>query len=80
LDSAISGEFPKSLPYRIVYSNHCEDGVCVARIYKNDSTDDPLLPPSIPNWKAVESKAIDVEMEYGEGDCPSRKMPGAFMD
>jgi hypothetical protein len=56
-------------PYRMVCSDGCSDGICVAWLYENDGTDEPYLPPFQP-----EPEEID-DTEY-----PSYGMPGAFGD
>jgi hypothetical protein len=70
----------KPLPYRIVCSRECQDEVCVAWVYENDSTDEPNFPP-YPLQPEVESgKASLAIQEVGQEQCPTKKIPGAFID
>jgi hypothetical protein len=70
------------LPYRIVCSDACRDGVCVAWVYESDPNDEPDLPlfpresPAKP--EDVREKAVVEVVE--EERFPTDSMPGAFMD
>jgi hypothetical protein len=68
----------RELPYRIVCSTKCTDGVCVAWIYEDD-TDSELDLPLCPS----ESLSIVGDEEVvviEEEPCPTSSMPGAFKD
>jgi hypothetical protein len=70
----------KPLPYRIVCSRECQDEVCVAWVYENDSEREPDL-PHYPLPPRVESgKACLTVQEVEEEQCPTSKIPGAFVD
>jgi len=64
-----------SWPYKIVCSMDCVDGICVARVYDDESTEEPHLPPYHAR-KTIPSIARLYELD----DSPSKKMPGAFRD
>ena len=63
----------RKLPYRIVCSHACDDGICVSQGYENDLSDEPLLPPFRERGSIIE------EIKPEDIDCPTRKMPGAFV-
>lgn len=72
----------KELPYRIVCADHCQDDVCVAWVYENETDIEPDLPPY--PYKKPEVKE---ETNHGgptvmveEDSCPTERMPGAFKD
>jgi len=71
-DSTASAGIRK-LPYRIVCSHACDDGTCVSQGYENDLSDEPLLPPFREKGSVIE------EIKPEDLDCPTRKMPGAFV-
>jgi hypothetical protein len=64
-----------SWPYKIVCSDQCEDGICVAWSYENDTSDEPRLPAYIPEHLRVSDSDMD-EIN----DCPSKNIPGAFVE
>jgi hypothetical protein len=68
------------LPYRIVCSDACQDGVCVAWVYEDDSNDEPVLQP-FPSDSPPGSENINEETTtevIAEECCPTASMPGAF--
>ncbi|KAE9371001.1 hypothetical protein N431DRAFT_18376 [Stipitochalara longipes BDJ] len=72
----------RELPYRIVCSTECKDGLCVAWVYDNNTDAEPDLPPypcgslsNVGNKKESETLVV-VEKE----PCPTDSMPGAFKD
>lgn len=73
------------LPYRVVCSKTCTDGVCVAWGYEDDSegAENPELLPFPMVVKEEETETIGRGV-YDRGDkmelCPTRAMPGAFVD
>lgn len=74
--SAVSRE----LPFRIVCADQCQDDVCVAWVYENETNIEPDLPPY--PYKHPEVKG---ETNHGgptvmveEDSCPTERMPGAF--
>jgi hypothetical protein len=69
----------KPLPYRIVCSRECRDEVCVAWVYENDSTDEPNFPPYPLQPEVGSGKALAIQ-EAGQEQCPTKKIPGAFID
>ncbi len=73
-------DISNTLPYSIVCSDKCEDGICVSWVFDGELSGEPFLPP-YPYERESErqlfsGKAFDVD----ENNCPSKKMPGAFRD
>jgi hypothetical protein len=71
-----------SLPYKTVCSHGCQDGICVAFIYDDDSVNEPKFPlyhdPDPMEWGAgSEANGRGVDLQE---TCPTNKMPGAFKD
>jgi hypothetical protein len=68
----------RELPYRIVCSTKCTDGVCVAWIYEDDTDSEPDLPlcPSESLSIVGDEEVVVIEEE----PCPTSSMPGAFKD
>jgi hypothetical protein len=70
------------LPYRIVCSTECTDGVCAAWVYE-DNTD---VEPNLPRYLSGVLSDFDNEKEQAiiemaeEEPCPTKGMPGAFKD
>ena len=62
-------------PYRIVCSDSCEDGVCVAWVFENDLVEEPCLPAYTPEHERLPVSGV-CELD----DCPSMDMPGAFRE
>jgi hypothetical protein len=71
-----------SLPYRIVCSDACKDGICVALLYENDSTDEPDFPlyPNEYSLESGETGNLNATGLVEEDRCPTHGMPGAFKD
>jgi hypothetical protein len=70
----------KPLLYRIVCSGACQDAICVAILYDNDSTSEPDLPlyyneDSSKSGERGQLKALEPILKDG---CPTYGMPGAF--
>ena len=72
-DNSPASSGVRKLPYRIVCSRACDDGICVSQGYENDLSDEPLLPPFREKGSIIE------EIKPKDLDCPTRKMPGAFV-
>lgn len=70
----------KTVPFRLVCSDACRDGICVAWIYENDSLDEPELPACIVQERVLHELDATQDQVVEVDDCPSRKMPGAFCD
>ncbi|KAG4442551.1 hypothetical protein IFR05_001963 [Cadophora sp. M221] len=69
------------LPYTIVCSDECQDGVCVAWVFDDMANEEPFL-PAYPYHEQLEDNALDLKdiaFTVGE-DCPTDQMPGAFRD
>ncbi len=71
-----------TLPYRIVCSHGCQDRICVAFIYDDDSVNEPKFPlyhgpDSIEGEAGSESNDPGVALQE---TCPINNMPGAFKD
>jgi hypothetical protein len=76
----VDPEISKPLPYRIVCSRECRDEVCVAWAYENDSKDEPNFPP-YPLQPQVEPGNTSLTIQEVEQEqCPTSKIPGAFID
>jgi hypothetical protein len=77
-----SSKDEKELPYRIVCSVECLDGVCVAWVYEDETDIEPDLPPyfSVKLPKDDDSKAEGTIEVVEEENCPTDSMPGAFKD
>ncbi|KAK0112606.1 hypothetical protein ONS95_014349 [Cadophora gregata] len=70
----------EKLPYTIVCSDGCLDGVCVAWVFEDSSTA-VFLPPYNHTPKKTVLRVIDAEAsDASTMDCPTKKMPGAFID
>lgn len=55
------------MPYNFVCSKWCDDKVCVAWLYENDSMDEPYFPPYESRLSRLnKSRVTDVD------DCPSK--------
>lgn len=71
------------LPYGIVCSTKCLDGVYAAWLYENDSMGELEFPPLIVEEKtsaAAIQEAPSVQAVVSEVDeCPTKKIPGAFV-
>lgn len=68
------------LPYRIVCSDECLDGVCIAWVYEDEAETEPDLPPYssvLPKDGLAEEGTVVVTEEES---CPTNNMPGAFKD
>jgi hypothetical protein len=70
-------------PYEIVCSNMCFDGFCFGGMYENNLADGEVpYGPDIPAYvsqeekELLEAKAAAIAM----AECPSKKMPGAFVE
>lgn len=73
----------RSLPYRMVCSFACSDGVCVAWAFEDDGErgDEPVFPPFPMVVEVHDSGAKNEDVEDEELEvCPTRGMPGAFVD
>jgi hypothetical protein len=74
---------PEASPeYRMVCSNPCKDGICLALIYDNDSTEEPDIPPYVdPDASTSKEESIVNSSENVlKESCPTNSMPGAFKD
>ena len=70
----------KHLPYRIVCSTNCMDGVCVAWMYENDLDIEPSFPP-YPQEPNAAGELDDGKNSGGkEDEYPEVKVPGSFVD
>ncbi|KAK0124739.1 hypothetical protein ONS96_008621 [Cadophora gregata f. sp. sojae] len=70
----------EKLPYRIVCSDGCLDGICVAWVFEDSSTA-VFLPPYNHTPKKTVVRVIDAEVsDASTMDCPTKTMPGAFID
>jgi hypothetical protein len=63
-------------------SNPCKDGICLALIYDNDSTEEPDIPPYVdPDASTSKEESIVNSSEnVPKKSCPTNSMPGAFKD
>jgi hypothetical protein len=68
----LSESRPISLPYHIVCSTACIDGVCVAWLYENDSH----IEPDLPQYPYVEPVQSHIEKDM----CFNMRIPGAFLE
>jgi hypothetical protein len=68
----------RELPYRIVCSKECTDGVCVAWVYEDDTDSEPDLPLCTSESLSIVGDEEVVVIE--EKPCPTSSMPGAFKD
>jgi hypothetical protein len=68
----------RSLPYRIVCSDACRDGVCVAWVYEDNSNDEPDLP--LYPFESPSKSEDNSENGVAEESCLTDCMPGAFRD
>ncbi|KAH8596173.1 hypothetical protein B0O99DRAFT_594006 [Bisporella sp. PMI_857] len=65
--------------YKLVCQVTCTDGSCLSKVYENDGTDEPILPP-YQGWKTDAEVELEAEEAAREKDgCPTRRMPGAFV-
>ena len=81
-ESAGSSIWKRELPYRIVCSTECTDGVCVAWFYEDDINAEPEFPPypsKVPSDFDNEKDQAIIELDEEE-PCPTKNMPGAFKD
>jgi hypothetical protein len=70
------------LQYRVVCSDTCQDEICVALAYDNDTIDEPDL-PLYRNSDTSDCKGgdeLNSSREILEESCPTNNMPGAFKD
>lgn len=70
------------LPFEIVCSSHCYNDVCVAWVFETGSEDEVYFPPYVERIGGIDDDFVVTELasRRGEDDCPSRKIPGAFVD
>lgn len=72
------------LPYRIVCSDECQDGMCVAWVFEDRSTAERLSPlVNHPDKSAEVSIPGQINAEisrFADTRCPTTRMPGAFVD
>ena len=75
------------LPYRIVCSKACTDGVCVAWVFEGDNVDDSKvvfppypLPPSHRTSDSDLGRVVGILEEVEHENLPTKAMPGAFID
>jgi hypothetical protein len=74
------GEEEVALPYRIVCSRVCEDGVCAAWVFEDGAANRganikfPAYPQEEKDKKKDFANIREVE------DCPTKSMPGAFVE
>jgi hypothetical protein len=69
--------------FEVVCSNYCDDKFCVAGMYENNAADgDVLFGPDIPVFVSKEKRELLAAKaaEIADAECPSRKMPGAFVE
>lgn len=79
----VAEKVANSLPYRIVCSFACSDGVCVAWAFEDDGEggDEPVLPPFPMEAEVDDAGAVEESGEEEEVEgCPTKSMPGAFVD
>jgi hypothetical protein len=71
----------RELPYRIVCSDECQDGICVAWVYEDETDIEPDLPPYCSGSPAKDDDAEEVtSVAVRVETCPTDSMPGAFKD
>lgn len=76
----LANKSDKHLPYRIVCSAECMDGVCVAWLYENDLKTEPSF-PLFPQEPATAEELDGDKMSGVKADeYPEVKVPGAFVD
>ena len=72
------------LPYSVVCSDECQDGICVAWVFGDRSTAERLSPlVDHPDKSAEASIPGQISAEtsrFADTRCPTTRMPGAFVD
>ncbi len=67
-----------ALPYRIVCANSCQDGICVAWAFEGDG--DELIFPAYLRELEVEEDGKNHFAKIEDENCPTKSMPGAFVE
>jgi len=69
--------------FEVVCSEYCEDKFCLAGIYENNARDgEVLFGPDVPGFVSWEERKLLAAKaaEAVDTECPSKKMPGAFVE
>ncbi|KAH6718274.1 hypothetical protein BKA61DRAFT_300195 [Leptodontidium sp. MPI-SDFR-AT-0119] len=71
----------EELPYKIVCSDECQDGVRVAWVFEDEAEDEAFLPAYQYHHQLEEAASDLKDVDFsGEEGCPTERMPGAFRD